>query len=422
MAIKAKAEATIFDQTDATAIRSWYHAQTSTTTPSAPTTTTASDTPSGWTLAEPTISGASDLSKYVYRCEQLVWGDGTCDWGTVTLSTSYEAAKVAYNEAQSAKTTATRYITGLTDGIMVHPDGDDTTGWSIRDALEMLKSGVSVFRVWLENNAPKVRIGKSDSFHAIVDTSGMTIQNGANKVLSFTRSSSNSNLAQIGFGDDPFDSYITANNSDVSGQTPTASIEIRASHQNAFASSYIALVAARNSGADEVDGSLEVNPDESSITTDFRVFKDLFVNGSITGSLAATNLTGTIDSARLPTVPRNKGGTGTTGRTDSAVTRSGVSTAGNFYAYNNGVGVTIGADSLRLKTALANGANVALGTAPTGCRPPRDMYTYIATSNATFAGKCMVRIVSNGTITLYNASGSSLATSVNINFTITFVI
>ena len=169
MATKASAEVTVTDRTDATAIRAWYHAQTSAVAPSAPTTTDATATPSGWTLAEPTISSASDLSKYVYRCEQLVWGDGTCDWGTVTLSASYEAAKVAYNEAQTAKTTATRYINELVDGIMVHPYGDITTGWSIRDALELIKSGISVFRVWLEGGLAKVRIGESDKSHVELD-------------------------------------------------------------------------------------------------------------------------------------------------------------------------------------------------------------------------------------------------------------
>lgn len=175
MATKVSAEVTVTDQTDATAIRAWFHAQTSSVTPSAPTTTDATATPSGWTLAEPTVSSASDLSKYVYRCEQLVWGDGTCDWGTVTMSASYEAAKVAYNEALAAKRVATDYITESQDGIMVHPEGDSTTGWSIRDAIELLRSGTSMLWAGLVSNSARLRLGLANAAHVIVGSSGMEV-------------------------------------------------------------------------------------------------------------------------------------------------------------------------------------------------------------------------------------------------------
>ena len=102
MAVKASAEVTVTDQTDAVALVTWHMATTSATAPSAPATTDASVTPSGWSVAEPTISSDADLAKYDYACLQTVWGDGTCTWGEVTLSAAFEAAKIAWNRASAA--------------------------------------------------------------------------------------------------------------------------------------------------------------------------------------------------------------------------------------------------------------------------------------------------------------------------------
>lgn len=103
MAVKTLAEVTVLDQTDADALVCWYKWSTSTTPPAAPTTTQTSQSVSGWSMAEPTISSATDAAGYVYAVWQLRWKDGSCDWSDVTRSSSFEAAKVAYNEAASAK-------------------------------------------------------------------------------------------------------------------------------------------------------------------------------------------------------------------------------------------------------------------------------------------------------------------------------
>lgn len=103
MAVKATAEITLRDQTDAEAIILWHYVSTSASAPSKPTTTSASTTPSGWSKSEPSVSSDSDLSKYDYTSLQTVWGDGTCDWGDVNLSASYEAAKRAWNKAGSVE-------------------------------------------------------------------------------------------------------------------------------------------------------------------------------------------------------------------------------------------------------------------------------------------------------------------------------
>lgn len=105
MAIKATYEVTVIDQTDAKDLVTWYQLSTSATKPSKPTTTSASAMPTGWTKAEPTYN-PSQGTKYLYTCQQLVWGDGTCGWGEVQLSSSYEAAKAAANAAAAASASA----------------------------------------------------------------------------------------------------------------------------------------------------------------------------------------------------------------------------------------------------------------------------------------------------------------------------
>lgn len=105
MAVRCSTEVTVTDLTDATAIVCWYQLSSSAVSPSKPTTTSASATPSGWFRTEPTMN-EENASKYVYSCWQTVWGDGTCDWGDVSMSAAFEAAKVAWNRANSASTAA----------------------------------------------------------------------------------------------------------------------------------------------------------------------------------------------------------------------------------------------------------------------------------------------------------------------------
>ena len=86
-----------------------------------------------------------------------------------------------------------RYITELTDGIMVHPEGDDTTGWSIRAALELLVSGVSYIKAWLDGTVPKVRIGREDTGNLLIDDDSVDIRSGATALAAFA-----ANLVELG--------------------------------------------------------------------------------------------------------------------------------------------------------------------------------------------------------------------------------
>lgn len=80
-----------------------------------------------------------------------------------------------------------RYVTELKDGIMVHPEGDETTGWSIREALELLRGGVSYIKAWLDGTVPKVRIGTEDTGHIVLDSDGIDFMDAAYNVARIAR-------------------------------------------------------------------------------------------------------------------------------------------------------------------------------------------------------------------------------------------
>ena len=78
------------------------------------------------------------------------------------------------------------YLTDIgQNGIFVHPKGDSTSGWRISDAIELLKSGVSWFKLWLDSNVMKLRLGRADSSHVTLDGSGMDVSDGTDSIASF---------------------------------------------------------------------------------------------------------------------------------------------------------------------------------------------------------------------------------------------
>ena len=100
--------------------------------------------------------------------------------------------------AEEASQVATNYVTDITGGgVFVHPEGegpDETntpTGWKIADALELIKSGVTHFKVWVDNSVTKVRVGRADAGHTDIDSNGMRVFGGTGS----------EQLANIGYGD-----------------------------------------------------------------------------------------------------------------------------------------------------------------------------------------------------------------------------
>jgi hypothetical protein len=99
--ILARNSITLHHLRDITAVVWYYKLQASTA--SAPTKPTAA-TPSGWTTTEPSYTEGSTNSLYV--CQKTTFSDGSFEYSDVSLSSSYEAAKAAYNKSVQAKEAA----------------------------------------------------------------------------------------------------------------------------------------------------------------------------------------------------------------------------------------------------------------------------------------------------------------------------
>ena len=102
MAVKARAEITLSSIRDVQSVTRYYLLQSSTSSvPAKPTTFTP---PSGWTTTEPAYDSTGTYSLYI--TDRTVFSDGSFVYSDVSLSSSYEAAKVAYNKAAGAEDVA----------------------------------------------------------------------------------------------------------------------------------------------------------------------------------------------------------------------------------------------------------------------------------------------------------------------------
>lgn len=100
-------------------------------------------------------------------------------------------ANEALKRAEKASGEATNFVSDMKDGIFVHPKDNDRDGVRITDAIEILKGGLSFFRAWVENGLAKVRVGKEDAGHTIIDSNGMRVYGG----------DGTEQLANIGYGE-----------------------------------------------------------------------------------------------------------------------------------------------------------------------------------------------------------------------------
>lgn len=101
MAVKASCTVTLSCYRDTQSVTRYYKLQSSTAAaPSKPTV----KPPTDWTDAEPSYSGGN--TNTLYFCDLTVFSDGTWAYSTVSKSSSYEAAKEAWNKANNAQNTA----------------------------------------------------------------------------------------------------------------------------------------------------------------------------------------------------------------------------------------------------------------------------------------------------------------------------
>ena len=98
MAVIARESITIYHVLDISSVTWFYQLVASTaSTPAQPTTL---NPPTGWTGTEPSFNEDSTQSLYVV--ERTIFSDGTFSYSDVSLSSSYEAAKSAYNRSIAA--------------------------------------------------------------------------------------------------------------------------------------------------------------------------------------------------------------------------------------------------------------------------------------------------------------------------------
>ena len=126
MAVKAAGSVTVASINDVASTTRWYLLQSSTLT--APAKPTVSPPGGSWVATEPTYADGSTNS--LYTCDETVFSDGTWSYSDVSLSTSYEAAKAAYNKAVAAAQTAaalSKLIRETDSGVDVGKSADGTT-------------------------------------------------------------------------------------------------------------------------------------------------------------------------------------------------------------------------------------------------------------------------------------------------------
>ena len=99
MAVKASATITLTQYRDTQSVTRYYKLQPAGS--SAPLKPETKPPSSDWTDSEP----ACDISKELYFCDLTIFSNGEGEYSKVSKSTSYEAAKQAYNKAQDVEKT-----------------------------------------------------------------------------------------------------------------------------------------------------------------------------------------------------------------------------------------------------------------------------------------------------------------------------
>ena len=130
--------------------------------------------PSGWTDTEPTYTSGSTNS--LYFCDLIVFSDGTWAYSEVSKSSSYEAAKEAYNKAAEAAKTATNFLSyDGTNGLLI---GNKTSGsWSgyrsqmLPTTFNILDASGNIVSSYGEITT----IGKTSGQHVLINESSLDI-------------------------------------------------------------------------------------------------------------------------------------------------------------------------------------------------------------------------------------------------------
>lgn len=131
MAVKAQVSITISHLIDISSITRYYLLQSSTS--AAPAKPTINPPPSGWNDAEPSYTSGSKNTLYFVDCTEFT--NGTFKYSEVSKSSSYEAAKEAYDKAAAVKTEVTDYVASrgenlVTNGTALLGDNTNFSGFT----------------------------------------------------------------------------------------------------------------------------------------------------------------------------------------------------------------------------------------------------------------------------------------------------
>lgn len=190
MAVKGSATVTLSQYRDTESVTRYYKLQSSSmAAPDKPANVKPNETPAGWSKAEP----ACDITKTLYTCDVTVFSDKTTHVSDVSKSTSYEAAKEAWNKANNAQGTATEaaktadnYISTDSTGIMVSenkgatketPSNATKNNVLITEKDVQIRNGKKV----VASYGDSIRLGEAASQHISVDNAGLAIQDGDKK-------------------------------------------------------------------------------------------------------------------------------------------------------------------------------------------------------------------------------------------------
>ena len=188
MAVKAKAEITLATIRDVQSVTRYYLLQSSTSSiPSKP----AVNPPTGsWGKTEPSYTSGSTNS--LYFTDLTVFTDGSFSYSDVSLSSSYEAAKSAYNKAVAAEGTAStalaqsvEYIVGTQTAVTgnwtgVSVDGALYAGKTIAYKLPYAGSGNASLKLTLANGS------ETELIPVYLNTTRVTTHFGAGAVINMT--------------------------------------------------------------------------------------------------------------------------------------------------------------------------------------------------------------------------------------------
>lgn len=214
MAIKAKAEITISRIIDVENVIRYYLLQSSSI--AAPSKPTANPPGGSWSTTEPTYNSGATNS--LYFTDLTIMSNGTYSYSAVSKSSSYEAAKEAWNKANNAKSTADTARQEASDAAKTATNfmGFDSNGLVVGDRT----ANTLGKNVLIGNDEIDIRNGTTNyaRFAETLIELGLTkdfVLQILNKAIRFIGKDSETAIAHIGYGD------CLANNDDDDGNLVT---------------------------------------------------------------------------------------------------------------------------------------------------------------------------------------------------------